>query len=236
MADLFIELQNYPLGSMGSFYGSEAQQIGTFVRESFADFSPDMRLLGPYSSPRDYLLASLKLTLDLILREECYAERPVDAYLIHNFLLDSIPKVLSAQHPVDDGQFYLKHADDKGDHILVDDDYNITGVIDWEWAHTTSKALAFKSPLFLLPVADFYDGDINPGEDELVFSQIMKGRGRQDLSDIIDWSGFLSLFKGLRRALGDHEELDWEAWREYALYRYKNDEGLTSLLCQVERN
>lgn len=26
----------------------------------------------------------------------------------------------------------IKHADDKGDQILVDDNYNITGIIDWD--------------------------------------------------------------------------------------------------------
>ncbi len=28
------------------------------------------------------------------------------------------------------GPFYLKHFDDKGDHILIDEQYNITGIID----------------------------------------------------------------------------------------------------------
>jgi hypothetical protein len=54
-------------------------------------------------------------------------------------------------------KFYLKHVDDKGDYILVDEYFNITGIIDWEWAHTASPAYAFNSPIGFLPVADFYD-------------------------------------------------------------------------------
>ena len=27
-------------------------------------------------------------------------------------------------------KYYLKHADDRGDHLLVDEDYNLTGIID----------------------------------------------------------------------------------------------------------
>lgn len=30
----------------------------------------------------------------------------------------------------DDEKFYLKHTDDKGDHILVDEHFNITDIID----------------------------------------------------------------------------------------------------------
>lgn len=56
-----------------------------------------------------------------------------------------------------DQNYYLKHADDKGDHILVDEDFNITGIIDREWTYTAPPAHAFNSPIGLLPVADFYD-------------------------------------------------------------------------------
>jgi aminoglycoside phosphotransferase (APT) family kinase protein len=33
----------------------------------------------------------------------------------------------------DDGGYYIKHADDKGDNVLRDGEGNIVGVIDWEW-------------------------------------------------------------------------------------------------------
>lgn len=81
--------------------------------------------------------------------------------------MDSVPKYLS--HPdFDDGRFHSGHADDKGDQILVDDDYNITGITDWESAHTDVKSVAFNS-LVLIPVADFYAGTNHIGEDEVVF-------------------------------------------------------------------
>lgn len=112
------------------------------------------------------------------MREECYTRRPVDAYLIHRFLLDSVPKFISSYHAVNDGRFNLKHDDDKCDHILVDDDYNITGVIDWEWAYAASKAVAFNCPVFLLPGTDFFKGTLGLGEDELVCS----GLGNQRFS------------------------------------------------------
>ncbi|KAJ6781368.1 hypothetical protein PWT90_10439 [Aphanocladium album] len=67
--------------------------------------------------------------------------------------LDLVPK-LTPGNPHDNGNFYLKHGDDKGEYIWVDENFNITGVIDWELAHTAAPADAFNSPIGLLPVAD----------------------------------------------------------------------------------
>jgi hypothetical protein len=89
-----------------------------------------MRTIGPFSSLEEYHIASIQLILDLIIQEEMYSQQAVDAYLIHRYLLDLIPRVLPSAF--DDNKFYLKHADDKGDHILVDESFNITGIIDWE--------------------------------------------------------------------------------------------------------
>ncbi|KAK4442577.1 hypothetical protein QBC34DRAFT_282140, partial [Podospora aff. communis PSN243] len=73
----------------------------------------------------------------------------------------------------------LKHYDDKGDHILVDDEYNITGVIDWEFASAEAKELlAFSSPCMMWPVGKFYDGDNSLAEDEVRFAAIFEQRGR----------------------------------------------------------
>jgi hypothetical protein len=60
--------------------------------------------------------------------------------------------------PKQGNHFYLKHPDDKGDHILVNDCSYIVGVIDWKWAQTVSRAEAFCSPCTLWPVAKFYEG------------------------------------------------------------------------------
>ncbi|EED13922.1 hypothetical protein TSTA_101620 [Talaromyces stipitatus ATCC 10500] len=72
----------------------------------------------------------------------------------------------------DDGRFYLRHADNKGDHILVDDEFYITGVLDWEWAHPDVKSSAFNSPVMLLPVADLHNGSNQLGEQGLDFAHI----------------------------------------------------------------
>jgi len=252
LADTFIELHKYPFGFLGSLDRPGDSHVGAFARESLTDFTQSkMRTAGPFSSLEEYHRSSLRLILDLIIRKEIYSQQAVDAYLVHRFLLDLIPSVLpsSAQ---DDQNYYLKHADDKGDHILVDEDFNITGIIDWEWAHTASPAHAFNSPIGLLPVADFYNGANSLGNDEIVFARLLEEKAHQDLAgfvwngrlqhrfafccgyDLTDWTGFLGLFRGLRDAVKVDEGLDWDDWKTAALHRYKEDVGLQLLLSKHE--
>lgn len=254
LADIYIELQKFPFDLMGSLDKPGTDHVGPFARESLTEYlNSRMRPIGPFASPSDSLLASIQLTLDFIMKGECYAERAIDAFLVHRFLLDSASKIL-LHHRLDDGRFYLKHADDKGDHILVDDEYNITGIVDWEWAHTDSKSAAFNSPIMLIPVAEFYDGMNYLGEDELVFAQLLEDKGHANLAEIVrngriihrfefccgydlaDWDGFLGLFQGLRRALDVDGDLEWESWREKAIKQYKEDEQLKELIimCQAK--
>lgn len=247
LADVFIELRKFPFRLLGSLDDSGHSQVGAFARESLTDFEQSKMITsGPFSSLKEYHLASLNLILDMIIREELYSQRAVDAYLIHRFLIDLIPIVL--RFIPDDGNFYLKHADDKGDHIMVDEDFYITGIIDWEWAHTASSAIAFNSPIAFLPVADFYDGKNDIGEDEITFVRILEGKGRADLAqfvlngrlqhrfafccgyDLVDWEGFVGLFRGLREAVGVDDGLEWDEWKSVALLRYKDDARLQELL------
>ncbi|PWI77004.1 hypothetical protein PCL_04198 [Purpureocillium lilacinum] len=175
-----------------------------------------------------------------------YTQRPVDAYLIHRFLTDLVPTITPAS--TGDIKFYLKHADDKGDHILVDDDFNVTGIIDWEWAHTAPPEHAFNSPVGFLPVSEFYGGNTAIGGGEAVFAELLEGRGRRDLAeharngrvqhffdfccgyDLEDWDGFLGLFKGLRCAVGVDAGMEWKEWKAVTLRRYEVDQGLRALL------
>lgn len=174
----------------------------------------------------------------------------MDAYWISRNLLDIVPRVLpSVRH---DHGFYLKHADDKGDHILVDEHFNITGIIDWEWASNASPAHAFNSHIGFFPGADFYDSKNTLGDDEIVFAQLLQGKGRQDLAqfvldgrlqhrfifccgyDLSDWDGFLGLFRGLKDAVGADSDLEWDGWRAVVLQRYKDDPGLQTLLTRQD--
>ncbi|GAB0135247.1 hypothetical protein EsDP_00003592 [Epichloe bromicola] len=246
LADIFIELRKYPFPLLGSLDNPGTSHVGAYAQESLTNFvKSKMCTTGPFSSLREYYISSIQLILDLIVQDEIYSQQAVDAYLIHRFLLDLVPLVLpSAQN---EDAFYLKHADDKGDHILVDEQFNITGIIDWELAHTAPASLAFNSPVGFLPIADFYKGKNSLGDDEVVFAQLLEEKGRQDLAqsvwngrlqhrfafccgyDLTDWDGFVGLFRGLREAIPVDEGLEWNEWKPIALDRYKDDAGLKNL-------
>lgn len=253
LAGVFIELSAHPFSSMGSPTIDSSSQIGPFARESLMEFDADskaMKTLGPFTSLREYYAAEIKLILDLILRREMYSQHAVDAYLIHLFLLEILPSIAD---PIDSAQseppsFFLKHPDDKGDHILVDNDYHITAILDWEWAYTAPRALAFNSPIMLLDVRDFYDGINKLSADEETFAKLLKEKGRSDLAhhvksgrslhrfafccgyDLADWNGFLGLFQGLRNIGKVDTDLEWHEWKEMALERFRDDVGLQQAL------
>lgn len=123
----------------------------------------------------------------------------VDNYLAFLWRLRALPDLV-AESASREGPFYLKHYDDKGDHILVDDDYNITGIIDWEFASAEAKELAFSSPCMMWPVGDFYDGSNALSEDEVRFAAAFGRRGRGDLAELVRrgrrWQRFLFFLGG----------------------------------------
>lgn len=149
--------------------------------------------------------------------------------------------------------FFLKHFDDKGDHILVDADFNITGIIDWEFASAEPKALAFSTPCMLWPVGDFYEGMNELSAEEVEFGEIFEARAREDMGKIVresrkmqrftffngggvsrDQEEFQALFTGLRTAWAgeDEQQSSYEEWKGEAKERHKGDESLQSLLLQ----
>lgn len=253
LSDIYIELKRYPLDQLGSLdRPDDTAHIGAFARESQTDSTIEagIRAIGPVSSWEEYHASWLRLYLDLILREEMYFRQAVDVYLIYRYLLDLIPSVLPSSSTQNASEkYFLTHADDKFDNILVDDEFNITGIIDWEWAHTAPPARAFNSPIGLLPAGDFYDGVSDIGDDEKVFARLFEEKGHQDLADCVwngrmlhrfvfccgydpaDWRGFLSLFQALRNDTKTEEGgLKWDDWRVAALNKYWDDAGLQTLL------
>ncbi|KAH7019476.1 hypothetical protein EDB80DRAFT_819886 [Ilyonectria destructans] len=232
LADTFLELHKYPFDLLGSLDKPGGSQVGAFARESLTDFGQsEMRTAGPFSSLEEYHTSSIRLILDLIIREEIYSQRAVDAYLIHRHIMDLVPPRRR-----------------QGRSYLVDEHFTMTGIIDWEWAHTAAPTHAFNSPIGFLPVADFSRGKNSLGDDEVAFARLLEEKGRQDLAqfvwngrlqhrfafccgyDLAGWDGFLGFFRGLRDAVGLDDGLEWNEWKVTVLKRYKDDSGLQLLL------
>jgi hypothetical protein len=189
------------------------------------------------------------LLLDLIHRGEIYTDNPVETYLMYKLLYDVVAEIYPKDEREKEEGFYLAHADDKGFHILVDADSNITGLIDWDWAFTAPKALAFISPMLLLPTSDFFNGDTNIGKDEEDFAECLEEKGANDIAKAVregrlhhqfaflctldfclPFEDLVGLFKGLRLSMKVDHEYDWEEWMQLSLKRYRDDDKLKDVL------
>lgn len=223
LADFAIELQKHPFNKFGSLDQPGTDHVGPIAKEEVACMDgEEMHTSGPFSNIQEYYTHYLRSILDQILQKQRYTHWPIGAFLIHKFLLDVLPQVWTAgtANPQSE-DCYLKHADDKGDLILVYSDYNITGTIDWEWAYTADAHLAFISPFILFNVLDFFNGSTVIFPHEAYFAECLERKGKPDMATWIrasrprhffnfccghgfefDLKNFLGLFKGLRDAVG----------------------------------
>jgi hypothetical protein len=187
--------------------------------------------LGPFSTLKESLTSILEHEKEMIMSGEL-ATLATNNYLAHLWRLEHLSSLLAS---VTDDHFYIKHADDKGDHILIDEDYNITGIIDWEFASTEANNSAFSSPCMMWPVQEYYDGSNALSQEEQEFAQMFRRRAREDMAQMIlqgrAWQRFLfflgsagthppddfeGLFQGLRRSFEGEHIGSYEEWRHLA--------------------
>ncbi|KAJ5135521.1 uncharacterized protein N7515_004799 [Penicillium bovifimosum] len=252
LVDISLELDKHPFEAIGSLVSSAGDVMNIRCLADQSTFRVGKGPLGPFSSSLEGFQAMLESYLTMIASGEIDPCYPVDTYLAHRFRQD-IVGALFKDAPLGE-QFFLKHPDDKGDHILVNDCFDIVGTIDWEWTQTVSKAEAFSSPCMMWPVAEFYNGSNELSADELQLAAIFREKGREDLavcvvegrkvqrflfalgleSSFLDMQTLPHLFAGLQRAFNFEDE-EWEAWKSKALEKWKDDDLLLGLL-ELELN
>ncbi|KAJ5810763.1 hypothetical protein N7447_010279 [Penicillium robsamsonii] len=252
LVDISLEIDRHPFEEMGSLISSagDVSKLQGLAHQS--TFRIGKGPLGPFSSSLHGSQVILESYLAMIASGEIDPCYPVNTYLFHRFRQD-IVSALFKDAPLGE-QFFLKHPDDKGDHILVNDCFDIVGVIDWEWTQTVSKAEAFCSPCMMWPVAEFYNGFNELAADELRLAAIFREKGREDLavcvvegrkaqrfffalgleSSFLDMQTFPHIFAGLQRAFRSEDE-EWGAWKIKALKKWKDDDLLLGLL-ELEQN
>lgn len=206
---------------------------------AFFDYSSNGNLIpfGSFSHSNDYYTAIIRQRIQLIETGEIASSAPLDQYLVYMSLLDSLP-------PNESGPFFLRHIDSRDANFLVDDNYNITGIIDWELAIATSKGSAFQSPLLLYNLSELYHKGLStPSEDEKRLSKILREeKGAVELSTLAeqklhfridqvietdpwDRQNFVRLFSGWWKVTKAVETFDWDTWYKHALDKY-GDGGL----------
>lgn len=243
LADIYLELEQHPFQAMGSLICSSVHATDIQV-QGLADhttFQANGEPLGPFSSSETGWRSIIKLYAEMIKRGEIYAPQLQDLYAAHLCRLKLVDDLW--QNEPSRELFFLKHPDDKGDHILVNEAFDIIGVIDWEWTQTVSKAEAFCSPCMMWPDAEYYEGRNDLSEEEFRFARMFQHRGREDIANCIlngrryqrfcsllgidasydDGATFASLLQGMKSALGlDHI---WQHFEEQA-HETLEDAGL----------
>ncbi|KAG6127208.1 hypothetical protein E4U12_006005 [Claviceps purpurea] len=268
-ADIMLEIERHPFDQLGSLIGTTDSKSGEAPQEAAVESQIQVSALterstfrsgdggmplGPFRSSEEAFRAIVEANIRMVVTGEIGdAEQALDIFLAHRFRLDVLDKVSKKTATAEKGseQFFLKHPDDKGDHILVNAEFDIVGIIDWEWCQTTSREDAFSSPQMMWPVDAFYDGSNELAEEELLLARVFRERGREDLASCVlhgrkvqrllfalhsgvaqlDKKTFASLFVGLKRAFDGHDvktngqgvEDEWEVWRAKALEEWKHE-------------
>jgi len=191
LADVYLELERHPLPLSGSMplqapavkAAIDGDQIEVSSFAQLPCFETPNQGLGPFRTLEAAYTAIIHQQMQTLANHEV-SSLPLDNYLTFLWRLKVLPKLI-ANSASREGPFYLRHYDDKGDHILVDEKHNITGIIDWEFASTDCRDLAFSSPCMMWLVGKFYEGNNDLAEDEIRFAAIFDARSREDIRDMV---------------------------------------------------
>lgn len=242
-ASIHAKLADNPLPAVGSLLCPDSPRVGaltSFLTGHPLDF-------GPFTSARAFWNARIDVLVTEIAAKRMYSRNGYDAYLAALFLREQVDILLPADSP-EDTQFYLRHMDDKGDHIMLDDEFNIAAVVDWEFAWVVPRAQALAAPIWV--AENILHEPTVPCAAEAQFASILRGAGREDLAALSergrpyffmeqcfrsDWTAkdFTELNSdALRTLLG--KPMTWDEWKAQALVRYADDPILQALYPRPE--
>ncbi|WWC68362.1 uncharacterized protein I206_102287 [Kwoniella pini CBS 10737] len=216
---------------------------GTFMKVSSPYF------FGPFKTNKERYLAHIDATLEYITKGALLKSRIIQDYLWHLELRELVEASSILDQPPE--AVFFKHADERGDHLLMNDKGHIVGVLDWEWSYITTKEEAFAAPFNFGKDTVFRregDNSIRPLEQHLI--RAYENLGRPDLGDCVKngklysrlsmigyYSGIWDK-KGFREVFGkdtpaDLQPPDKEYDRVvYFMKRYQSKIGLQKLLKQ----
>ncbi|KAL2129175.1 hypothetical protein VTI74DRAFT_8115 [Chaetomium olivicolor] len=140
--------------------------------------------------------------------------------------------------------------DDKGGHILIDNDFNITGIIDWNFARIVPAYKAFRPSLVTADMDTIFSGRVGLSEyDYILASAVGKGSGSEVLGLIarstdrihrftfvlgmgmaLCFQEVLAVFNGIARTFNEGMEFNWEQWSLGRVRKWADDNVLAKLI------
>lgn len=228
LADILMQLEMYPFHKAGSLcLQSSKIEVSAVASDRFLVLTPT----GPFDTSIAYYAAFAEQYLELIVDGQLYTEYPINTYLVYRFLKDNVTQLVSQEENQTTEKFYLKHVDDKGDHLLVDEQLNITGIIDWEMARIVPRHEAFGPSLVTADMTSLCTGKFSLSSNDLILADILRERGSSDLASNMtdekvrrffwglaleqEWKYALPLANAILQAFGVVE--GWSEWKENAL-------------------
>lgn len=238
LADIFAELERHPFSKAGSLLYVESPDDPPSVSAVASDRFVCLDPYGPFETSAAYYTAWAEQYLALIANGQLYPEFPVEAYLVYRFLQDN-----AAQLSDSEDKFFLKHVDDKGDHLMVDKDLNITGIIDWQMARIVPRQEAFALSLVSADMSALCDGNVSLSKEDIALRNALREKRPELASYMGDekvrrffwglglepkWAYALPLANAILAVFG--VECGWDEWKEIALKRYERDVRLKALV------
>lgn len=134
LAEFYVKLFELTFDKVGSLMPSKhglksEATVGALVSLDCKITTPPY-FFGPFKSSVARYLAQIDHVLKGIEDGIMLQEDPINSYIIHLWLKNILQ---SAQEQLGhDHEIMLKHGDDKGDQIMVNDQGDLVSVIDWE--------------------------------------------------------------------------------------------------------
>lgn len=203
LADILVEISKNPLPLVGSLVmKNDEVDVSAVASNRFVA----LNTYGPFKSTLDYVISIIDQYLDLIADEQLHHEHPLEAFLFYHFLRQNTDTLVASDTP---GQFFLKHVDDKGDHLLVDEEFNVTGIIDWQFARTVPAAEAFGPSYVTADLMYLYSSNTGVTDDDRVLAKALKDRGADMFASFAEGSEVMRRFhNGLASGLTKDEARD----------------------------
>ncbi|KAG8624041.1 hypothetical protein KVT40_009017 [Elsinoe batatas] len=186
VARMMGELKERPFRKHGSLTLDERGEVevGPIVGERTGTLHPH----GPFMRSEEGYMAWVEQCLDLIADQQLHVGFSVDAYLVYDFLRERLQHESREAHmeaTPGDGRFYLKHTDDKGDHIFVNPDtFEVTGLIDWTFARTVPFEEAFSPSLCTADMDAMYGGRLGLSVEDRKYGRILQATCGSEVGDL----------------------------------------------------